>query len=122
MSKVDKEIHKPVQETVILGQASCIDLHVTDWVTPQQEDPILKIMIELISGQTVQYLKHLLGDNANPEESKTILQEYKKLTLYQGPLYHHHIPSGKLEEVLQFVVTTAEWVAAMNGCHQDAGH
>ena len=37
--------------------------------------------------------------------------------LYQGALYHHHTPAGKLEEVLQFVVPKAHWVAAMNGCH-----
>ena len=29
VAKADKEIHKPVQETVIPAQAACIDLHVT---------------------------------------------------------------------------------------------
>ena len=47
--------------------------------------------------------------------------ERKKLTLYQGALYHCHTLADKLEEVLQFVVPTAHWVAAMNGCHWDAG-
>ena len=42
--------------------------------------------------------------------------------LYQGALYHHHTPAHKLEEVLWFVVPMAHQVAAMNGCHQDAGH
>ena len=37
-------------------------------------------------------------------------------------LYHHHTLAGKLKEVLWFVVPMAHWVAAMNGCHQDAGH
>ena len=72
-------------------------------------------MIEWISGQKVQDLKHLLGDDANTEEGKTILQEQKKLMLYQGTLYHCHIPAVKLEEVLQFIVPKAHWVAVMNG-------
>ena len=73
-------------------------------MTAQQEDPILKTMIEWISGQKVQDLKCLLGDNANTEEGKTILQEQKKVILYQGALYHWHTSTGELEEVLQFVV------------------
>ena len=104
VTKADKEIHKPVKKTAILVQAAHIDLHVADWITTQQEDPILKTTIEWISGLKVQDLKHLLGDDANTEEGKTIPQEWKKQTLYQGALYHHHIPTGKLEEVLWFVV------------------
>ena len=77
--KADEEIQKPVQETVTLAQATYVDLCVTDWVTTQQEDPILKTMIKWISGQKVQDLKHLLGDDANTEEGKTVLQE-KRVT------------------------------------------
>ena len=44
MAEADEEIHKPVQKTVILARATqaCINLQVTDWVTTEQEDPILK--------------------------------------------------------------------------------
>ena len=123
-AKADKDIHKPVLETVVLARAAqtCIDLHVADWVTAQQEDPILKTVIKWIFNQKVQDLKYLLGDDTKTEEGKTILQEWKKLTLYQGALYHHHTPSCKLEEVLQIVVPSALQVAAMNGCHQGARH
>ena len=100
VAKADEEIHKPFQETVILAQAACIDLHVTDWVTTHQEDPTLKTVIEWISGWKLQDLKPQLGDNAKTEECKTILWEWKKLTLYQGALYHHHTPTSELEEVL----------------------
>ena len=58
----------------------------------------------------------------NTEEGVAILWEHKKLMLYQGALHHHHILAGKLEDVLWFVVPMAHWVAAMNGCHQDAWH
>ena len=118
LAEADEEIHKQVQETVILAQTAYVNLHMTDWVYAQQEDPILKTMIEWISGQKVQDLKHLLGDDPNTEEGK----EQKKLMIYQGALYHLHTPTGKLEEVFQFVVPMAHWVAAMNGCHQDAWH
>ena len=62
VAEADEEIHKPVQETVILATATQahVNLHVTDWVTAQQEDPILKTVIKWISNQKVQDLKHLL--------------------------------------------------------------
>ena len=50
-----------------------MNLHVTDWMATQQEDPILKTLIEWISNWKVQDLKHLLGDDTNTEEGKTIL-------------------------------------------------
>ena len=53
VAKADEEIHKPVQETAILARAAQahINLHVTDWVITQQEDPILKTLIKWISNQ-----------------------------------------------------------------------
>ena len=65
MAKADEDIHKPVQETAVLTRAAQthVDLPVTDWVTTQQEHPILKTMIEWISNWKVWDLKHLLGDD-----------------------------------------------------------
>ena len=99
-----------------------VTLHVTDWVATQGEDPVLKAMINLILNWEVQDLKHLLGDNTNTEEGMAILQEQKKLMLYQGALYHHHTPASKLEEVMQFEVCTAHQVAAVNRCIRDGRH
>ena len=79
-------------------------------------------MIEWITNWKVQHLKYLLGNDAKTEEGKTILWQQKKLILYCRALYHHHTPSGQLEEVLQFNVPTVHQVATMNGCHQDARH
>ena len=44
VAEADKEIHKQVQKTAILARATKahVNLHVTQWVTAQQEDPILK--------------------------------------------------------------------------------
>ena len=122
--ETDEEIQLQVQETAVQARATHIhvNLHVTDWVAAQQEDQILKMTIKLISNQKVQDLKHLVGDDMNMEEEKAIPWEQKKLTLYQGATYHCHTPTGELEEVLWFVVPMAHWVAAMDGCHWDAGH
>ena len=107
--ETDEEIHKEVWEAAVQARATHahVNLHVTDWVAVQQEDPILKTVIEWISEQKVQDLKHLLGDAANMEEGKAVLQERKMLMLYQGALYHQHTPADELEEILQFVVLTA---------------
>ena len=61
--EVNEEIHKQVEETPVQVKAAHmhINLHVTDWVAAQEEDPILKIVMEWISTHKVQDLKHLLG-------------------------------------------------------------
>ena len=64
-----------------------VDLHVTNSVADQQEDPILKTVIKWISNWKVQDVKHLLGDDRNTGEGMAILQEQIKLTLYQGTLH-----------------------------------
>ena len=46
----------------------------------------------------------------------------KNQCFYQGALYHCHTLARELEEAMQFIVPKAHWVAAMNGCHRDAGH
>ena len=75
VAKADEAIHRPVQENVILARATQAhtNLHVTDWVTAQQEDPILTTVIEWIPNWKVQDLKHQLGGDTNTEEGKTIL-------------------------------------------------
>ena len=44
VAETDKEIHKQVQEAAILARATHthVNLHVTDCVTAQWEDPVLK--------------------------------------------------------------------------------
>ena len=46
--KVDERIHQQVEETAVQGHATHmhVNLHVTDLVSVQQEDPILKTVIE----------------------------------------------------------------------------
>ena len=72
VAKGDEEIHKQVQKNVILARATqtSVNLHVTDWVTTQQEDPIPETTFKWISNQKLQDLKHLLGDDTDTEEGK----------------------------------------------------
>ena len=42
--------------------------------------------------------------------------------IHQKDLYLCSMPNGKCEDLLLFVVPKVHWVAALNGCHQDAGH
>ena len=124
VAEADKRIHKEVEETAVQGCAThmCVNLHVMDWVAVQQEDPILKIVMEWISSHKVEDLKHLLGDHATMEEVMVILREWKKFTLHQGALYYCHTPPRELEEALQFVVSMIHRVEAMNECHRNMGH
>ena len=105
----DEEVHKQVWETAVQARAThtCVNLHVTDWVATQREDSVLKTAIEWICNWKVQDLKHLLGDDTNTEERMAILQEQRKLMLYQGALCDCHTPIGKLEEAMQFGVPKA---------------
>ena len=83
VAKADEDIYKPIQETAVLARAAQthVDLHVTDWVTTQQEDQIFKTMIKWISNWKVQDPRHLLGNDAKPVEGKKVPQEWKKLAL-----------------------------------------
>ena len=124
VAKMDERIHQQVQGNAVQGCATHmhVNLHVMDWVAVQQEDPILKIVMERISSNKVQDLRHLLGDHTAMEECMAILRERKNFTLHQGALYHCHTPARELEEALQFVVPMAHRVVAMNRCHRDMGH
>ena len=96
-----------------------VNLHLMDWVAAQQEDHILKIVMEWISTHKVQDLKHLLRDHTMTEEGMAILREQKKFMIHQGAIFHCHTPAGELEEAMLFV---SHRVAAMNGCHRDVQH
>ena len=55
VAETNEEVHQQVWETEILARATHahVNLHLTDWVTTQQEDPILKTVIKWISNKKV---------------------------------------------------------------------
>ena len=124
VAEADERIDERVEEIAVQVRAThvYVNLHVTDWVVAQQEDPILKIVMEWISTHKVQDLRHLLGDHTTTEEGMAVLREWKKFMLHQCALYHCDTLVGGLEEMMWFIVPTAHRVAAMNRCHRDAEH
>ena len=109
VAETDDKIYMQVWEAAIQARAAhtCLNLHMTGWVTTQWEVPVLKAVINWIPNWNVQDLKHLLGNDTNTEEGMAISQKWKKLMLYQGALYHCHTPAGKVGEVMQFIVPIA---------------
>ena len=109
VGETDEEIHKQVWEAAVLVRTTHIHvkLQLTDCAAAQQEDPVLKTVINWIPNWKVQDLKHLLGEDTNTEKEMVILQEWRKLMPCQGTLYHHHMPASKLEEVMWCVVPMA---------------
>ena len=75
VAEADEKIHKQVEETAAQVRAAQthVNLHVTDWVAAQQEDPILQIVMEWIFAHKVKDLKHLSGDHATTEEGMAFL-------------------------------------------------
>ena len=86
VAEADKRIHMQVEETAVQVRATHMqgNLHIIDWVAVQQEDPILKIVMEWISSHKVQDLKHLLGDHAMTEEGMAILRERREIYTPSG--------------------------------------
>ena len=70
VAETAEEIPKQVWTADVQARATHthVNLHVTDWVAYHWEDPILKTMIDWVSNQKVQNLKHPLGDDAHIEE------------------------------------------------------
>ena len=123
MAEANERIQKQVEETAVQIKIAhtCVNLQVMDWVVAQQEDPILKIVMQWISTNKVQEMRYLLGDHITTIEGMGILREWKKFTLHLGALYYHHTLAKGLEEVMWYIVPTAHRVAVMNICHRDAG-
>ena len=93
VAEADKEIHKQVQDTAVQARVSLmhVNLHVTDWVATQWEDPILRTVIEWISNWKVEDLKHLLGDDMITGDGNAIPCMQKKAdTLPSSPLPSPH--------------------------------
>ena len=121
VAEANERIHKLVEETAVQAWATHahVNVHVMEWVAAQQEDPMLKIVMEWISSHKAQDLKHLLGGHAMMEEGVAILREQKKFTIHQGAHYYCHTLARELEEALWFVVPITHRVVDMNGCHRN---
>ena len=64
----------------------------------------------------------LLRECVKREEGWMVWRNCQNFVSLQGTLYLCSTPKGEDEDLLLFVVPKAQWTAALNGCHQDAGH
>ena len=97
-------------------------MHVTDWARAQKEDPELDAVLQWLSSKKKAHLKTLLGECVKSGEGQMVWRNRQNFMSLQGTLYLCSTPKGEDEDLLLFVVPKAQWTAALNGCHQDAGH
>ena len=97
-------------------------MRVTDWATAQKEDPELDAVLQWLESKKKIDLRTLLGEYASSEEGQIIWRNCQNFTVLQDILYLHSMLKGENEDLLLFVVPKTHRTAALNGCHQDAGH
>ena len=95
-----------------------VQMHVNGWTEAQREDPMLSAVLDLLEAQKKTDLKVLLAKHVSSEEGWLISWNQQNFTIHQGALYLWSMP----KDLLFFLVPKAQHVAALNGCHRDAGH
>ena len=124
------EVHDPTvvegdhcleQEVHVTAGCMLVQMHVTDWTEAPREDPMLSTVLDWLKAQKKIDLKTLLAEHASSKEGQLTLWNRQNFMIHQGALYLHSMPKGETEDLL-FVVPKAHCVAALNGCHRDAGH
>ena len=98
------------------------EMHVTNWATAQREDPVLNAVLSWLEAQKKTDLTTLLGEHASSEEGQMVWGNCHNFMTLQNALYLHSMLKWENEDLLLFMVTKAQWVTALNGCHQDARH
>ena len=97
-------------------------MHVTNWAKAQKEDPELDTVLQWLSSKKKANLRTLLGECVMSEEGQKVWRNCQNFISLQGTLHLHSTPKGEDEDLLLFMVAKAQWTAALNGCHRDAGH
>ena len=97
-------------------------MHVTDWARAQKEDPELDAVLQWLSSKKKVDLKTLLRECVKSKEGQMVWRNCQNFVSLQGTLYLCSTPKGEDENLLLFMVPKAQQTAALNGCHQDAGH
>ena len=98
-----------------------VEMHVTNWVAAQKEDPELDAVLQWIEAKKKTDLR-TLGKHTFSQEGWIIWRNCQNFTVLQNAFYLCSTPKGENEDLLLFIVPKAHLTAALNGCHQDAGH
>ena len=117
--KGDQQKEKEVQ--VAAGWV-LVEMHVTNWATAQNEDPELDAVLQWLESKKKIDLRMLLREYASSKEGQMVWRNRQNFTTLQGTLYLCSTPKEENEDLLLFMVLKTHQTAAMNGCHQDAGH
>ena len=96
-------------------------MHVTIWTAVPREDPELDAVLHWLEAKKID-LRTLLGEHASSEEGQILWRNCQNFMVLQDALYLCSMPKGENEDLLLFIVPKAHWTAALDGCHQDAGH
>ena len=99
-----------------------VEMHVTNWVAAQKEDPELQAVLQWLESKKKTDLRTLLGEHASSEVDWMVWRNCQNFTTLRGTLYLCSTPKGENEDLLLFVVPRMHQTAALNGCHWDAGH
>ena len=83
---------------------------------------MLSAALDWLKAQKKTDLKALLLEHTSSEEGWLILWNQQNFMIHQGALYLCSMPKGETKDLLLFAVPKAQCVAALNGCHRDAGH
>ena len=97
-------------------------MHVTNWAVAQKEDPELDAVLQWLQSKKKTDLRTLLWECISSKEGWMGWRDCQNFTTLKGTLYLHSTPKGENEDLLLFIVPKAHRTAALNGCHQDAGH
>ena len=97
-------------------------MHVTDWAAAQKEDPELDAVLQWLGSRKKADLRMLLGECITSKEGQMVWRNCQNFISLQGTLYLCSTPKGEDEDLLLFMVPKVHRTAALNGCHQDAGH
>ena len=97
-------------------------MHVTDWAAAQKEDPELDAVLRWLGSRKKADLRTLPGECVMSEEGQMVWRNCQNFISLQGTLYLCSTPKGEVEDLLLFMVPKAHRTAALNRCHQDAGH
>ena len=119
MVEGDQEKEKEVWVTA--GQV-LVEMHVTNWATAQREDPELDAVLHWLEAKKKTNLRTLLREHASSEEGQLVWRNHQNFMVLQDALYLCSMPKGENEDLLLFMVPKVHQTAALNGCHQDAGH
>ena len=121
-SSVVEGDHNIEREVCVASGQVQVEMHMTDWVAAQREDPVLNAMLNWLETLKKTDLRTLLGEHAFSKKGQEVWQNGQNFMTLQNALYLSSMSKGENEDVLLFMVLRAHWVTTLNGCHWDAGY